>query len=391
MPTKIPASGTDPVYVRLRFDGSNSNQWTRCCYLDDLSVNTFKSYQPYIYDVLCDGSTADITLYDYAYENGYYSSDFQVQYREYRNPGEPEEEWVTYPVIENEAPYSFINHLMVTGLQPTTLYEFRACARVSYSTFDFPWSNYCEPYRQWTSCGTHTISNNHSFTEGFEDVFYYNCWTGDIDETAWHVTTEESHGGTNSFCIDYNTTGNSQKELITPSIDLTNLYASTDNVILRFWANYTSQSNQANLVRSSKVNVYNGSSTVYTLCNIPLNTNGWIPIELSLSKQMGNVVTVGFQTAAKSHVVWYIDDIEIIANPYPGVKILDLGGYNYSSQWNYNDHWYPTGAPTASDDVMVLEGDPTLPNASYNAQVKSIVIGQGGAISSPSVASALTV
>ena len=387
----IPASGTDPVYVRLRFDGSNSNQWTRCCYLDDLSVNTFKSYQPYIYDVLCDGSTADITLYDYAYENGYYSSDFQVQYREYRNPGEPEEEWVTYPVIENEAPYSFINHLMVTGLQPTTLYEFRACARVSYSTFDFPWSNYCEPYRQWTSCGTHTISNNHSFTEGFEDVFYYNCWTGDIDETAWHVTTEESHGGTNSFCIDYNTTGNSQKELITPSIDLTNLYASTDNVILRFWVNYTSQSNQANLVRSSKVNVYNGSSTVYTLCNIPLNTNGWIPIELSLSKQMGNVVTVGFQTAAKSHVVWYIDDIEIIANPYPGVKILDLGGYNYSSQWNYNDHWYPTGAPTASDDVMVLEGDPTLPNASYNAQVKSIVIGQGGAISSPSVASALTV
>lgn len=383
---------SNPTYVRLRFEGApNSQQWWNRCYLDDLKVYAFKSEQPYIHDVFCDASTADITLYDYAFENGYHSSDFQVQYREYRNPGEPEEEWITCPVIENEAPYSFINHLMVTGLQPTTLYEFRACARVSYSTFDFPWSNYCEPYRQWTSCGTYTITPEHSYTIDFEDEFYYNCWTGDIDETGWHVTTEESHGGTNSFCIDYNTTGNTQKELITPPIDLTHLYASTDNVILRFWVNYTSQSNQANLVRSSKVKVYNGSSTVYTLCNMPLNTNGWIPIELSLSKQMGNVVTVGFQTAAKSHVVWYIDDIEIIANPYPGVKILDIGGYDYSSQWNYNDHWYPTGAPTASDDVMVLEGNPTLPDASYNAQVKSIVIGQGGAISSPSVASSLTV
>ncbi len=387
----IPASGTDPVYIRLRFDGSNSNLWTRCCYLDDLTVNAFESQQPYISYVGCDANSATITLYDYAFENGYPSSAFEVQYREYRETAGAEEGWTTYPYFTNAEPYTFINHLTVTGLQPTTLYEFRACAQVSYGGFDFPWSNYCEPYRQWTDCGTYTITPNHSYTIDFEEEFYFDCWEGDIDETAWHVTTEESHGGTNSFCIDYNTTGNSQKELITPSIDLTNLYASTDNVILRFWVNYTSQSNQANLVRSSKVNVYNGSSTVYTLCNIPLNTNGWIPIELSLSKQMGNVVTVGFQTAAKSHVVWYIDDIEIIANPYPGVKILDLGGYNYSSQWNYNDHWYPTGAPTASDDVMVLEGDPTLPNASYNAQVKSIVIGQGGAISSPSVASALTV
>ena len=383
---------SNPTYVRLHFEGPDSYRPWAYCFLDDLKVYAFKSEQPYISYVAPGENSVTITLYDYAVEHGYHSSQFEVQYREWRDPSETQEDWVTYPVFENEEPYTFDeNYLVVNGLQSTTLYEFRARAHVSFGGYDFEWSGYCEPYLQWTDCGTYIITPTRSYTMDFEDVFYYNCWSGDIDETAWHVTTEESHGGTNSFCIDYNTTGNSQKELITPSIDLTNLYASTDNVILRFWVNYTSQSNQANLVRSSKVNVYNGSSTVYTLCNIPLNTNGWIPIELSLSKQMGNVVTVGFQTAAKSHVVWYIDDIEIIANPYPGVKILDLGGYNYSSQWNYDDHWYPTGAPTASDDVMVLEGDPTLPNASYNAQVKSIVIGQGGAISSPSVASALTV
>ena len=389
----IPASGTDPVYIRLRFDGSNSNDWTRCCYLDDLTVNNFKSYQPYISYVGCDASTADITLYDYGYENGWPSSAFQVQYREYRNPGEPEEEWITYSEIANEAPYTFINHLMVTGLQPTTLYEFRACARVSYSTFDFPWSNYCEPYRQWTSCGTYTITPEHSYTIDFEDEFYYNnCWTGDIDETAWHVTTDDAHSGTKSFYVENNVTGSSNlKELRTPPIDLTQLYASTDNVVLRFWVNYTSSSNSPSLRMTSSVNVYNSSSTLYQLCQIPLNTDGWTQIELSLSKQMGDVITIGFKTAQRSHVMWYIDDIEIVANPYPGVKIFDAGGYNYASTWTSSNVWYPNGVPTASDDVMILEGSPSIPHASYNSQVKSIVIGHGGDLYSPTVASSLTV
>ena len=385
------------TYIRLRFTGAAAQQYWKRCYMDDLNVDIFKSYAPYIAEVACEGNTANITLHDYAIEHDLYSTEMEVQYREYREPGQPEEEWTTYPAFALEAPYTFENTLSVNGLNPNTTYEFRARARASmpmpdgYGNYSAPWSDYSEAYIGVTGCG-YTITPSYSYTEDFEELFNgTDCWTGDIDETAWQVTTEDAHSGTSSFYIDYNTSGTSQKELITPPIDLTQLHASSDNVILRFWVKYTSESHQANLVSSSKVNVYNGSSTVYTLCNIPLNTDGWIPIELSLSKQMGNVVTIGFKTATKSHIEWYIDDIEIIANPYPGVKILDLGGYNYSSQWNYNDHWYPTGAPTASDDAMVLEGDPTLPDASYNAQVKSVVIGQGGAISSPSVASSLTV
>ncbi len=383
---------SSPTYVRLHFEGPDSYRPWDYCFLDDLDVYAFKSEQPYISYVDPSGNSAAITLYDYAVENGYHSSQFEVQYREWRDPSETQEEWVTYPAFVNQEPYTFENYLVVNGLQSTTLYEFRARARVSYGGNDFEWSGYCEPYRQWTDCGTYIITPTYSYTMDFEDEFYYNCWSGDIDETAWHVTTDDAHSGTKSFYIDHSVTGTTNlKELLTPQIDLTQLYASTDNVVLRFWVKYTSTSNHATMVPTSSVNVYNGSSTVYQLCQIPLNTDGWTQIELSLSKQMGNVVTVGFKTASRSHVIWYIDDIEIVANPYPGVKICDIGGYNYASQWNYADSWYPNGVPTASDDVMILEGSPSIPDASYNRQVKSIVIGHGGDLYSPTVASSLNV
>ena len=388
----VPAAGTNPIYIRLYFVGSNSNQWTRCCYLDDLTVNNFKSEQPYISYVAPGENSVTLTLYDYAVENGYQSSVFEVQYREYREPGEPEEEWIDYPYFENEAPYTFENYLTLNGLQSTTYYEFRARARVSYGGFDFPWSNYCEPYRQWTECGSYIITPTQSCTMGFEDEYYLNCWTGDISETAWHLTSDEAHSGAKSIYVENNVTGSSNlKELRTPPIDLTQLYASTDNVVLRFWVNYTSSSNSPSLRMTSSVNVYNSSSTLYQLCQIPLNTDGWTQIELSLSKQMGDVITIGFKTAQRSHVMWYIDDIEIVANPYPGVKIFDAGGYNYASTWTSSNVWYPNGVPTASEDVMILEGSPSIPHASYNSQVKSIVIGHGGDLYSPTVASSLTV
>ena len=378
----------NPTYLRLHFYGTTGSYLY--CYLDDLTVNNFQSYQPYISYVGCNADTATITLYDYGYTTGWPSSAFQVQYREYRNPGEPEEEWA-YSLFDEEEP-AFEHSLLVGGLQPTTLYEFRACARASYGGFDFPWSDYSTPYRQWTDCGTYTITPTRSYTIDFEDEFYYNCWSGDISETAWHVTTDDAHSGTKSFYVENNVTGSSNlKELRTPPIDLTQLYASTDNVVLRFWVNYTSSSNSPSLRMTSSVNVYNSSSTLYQLCQIPLNTDGWTQIELSLSKQMGDVITIGFKTAQRSHVMWYIDDIEIVANPYPGVKIFDAGGYNYASTWTSSNVWYPNGVPTASDDVMILEGSPSIPHASYNSQVKSIVIGHGGDLYSPTVASSLTV
>ena len=146
----VPALGPGATYIRLRFIASNSNAWENCCYLDDLTVYAFKSYQPYISYVAANVNSATITLYDYAIENDYHSSAFEVQYREYRDPGETQEEWVTYPYFENEEPYTFENYLTLNGLLPATLYEFRVRARVSYGGYDFPWSNYCEPYRQWT-------------------------------------------------------------------------------------------------------------------------------------------------------------------------------------------------------------------------------------------------
>lgn len=350
---------SNPTYLRLHFYGTTGNYLY--CYLDDLTVRQFKSETPYISYVGCDDSSAEITLYDYGYENGWPSSAFQVQYREYRNPGEPEEEWITYPQFDNEEPYSFVNTLTVTGLQPTTLYEFRVCARASYGGFDFPWSNYCEPYRQWTSCGTYVITPSYSYTMGFEDVFYLNCWSGNIDETAWHLTTDEAHGGTMSVCCNV-----ANKEVISPTIDLTGLDATTDNVIVRFWAKTTVPTT---IVR---MRYDNSTTTVYTINS----RDEWKQYELSLCALMGKEISVSFRTNSTGGCI-YIDDFEIIANPYPNCKIFDCGtGSSTLGRWDADGKWFPNGVPTADNDVRVLKGRVWI--SGYTGTANSVFIGPNG-------------
>ena len=349
---------SNPTYLRLHFYGTTGSYLY--CYLDDLKVNTFQSYQPYISYVGCDDSSAEITLYDYGYENGWPSSAFQVQYREYRNPGEPEEEWSTYSLFDEEEP-AFEHSLVVNGLQPTTLYEFRACARASYGGFDFPWSDYCTPYRQWTDCGTYVITPSYSYTMGFEDEFYLNCWSGNIDETAWHLTTDEAHGGTMSVCCNV-----ANKEVISPTIDLTGLDATTDNVIVRFWAKTTVPTTIVRLRYDSK-----STTTVYTINS----RDEWKQYELSLCSLMGKEVSVIFRTNSTGGCI-YIDDFEVIANPYPNCKIFDAGISSTLGRWDAAEKWYPNGVPTADNDVRVLKGRVWI--SGYTGAANSVFIGPNG-------------
>lgn len=325
----VPALGTNASYIRLRFIGSNSGQWARYCYLDDLKVYSFKSEKPYISYVGCDGNSATITLYDYAVENGYHSSQFEVQYREWRDPSETPETWADYDVFVNQEPYTFENTLKVNGLQPATCYEFRARARVSYGGYDFDWSGYCEPARQWTDCGTYTIKPSYTFTEGFEDEFYLSCWTAD---EGWEMQHEGGYNG--AYCA-YISAGTYNRHLYTPAISFENC----DNVIIRFWAK-----------GQGRVEVHYGENfeTTKSFSILP-ETNDWTMIELPLSSYMSNApLKVVFRTLTSKE--WYVDNISIIANAY--AKIFDTGGGNVGF-WSAN-HWYPSGIPTETDDVMIM-------------------------------------
>ena len=325
----VPALGTNASYIRLRFIGSNSGQWARYCYLDDLKVYSFKSEKPYISYVGCNANTATITLYDYAVENGYHSSQFEVQYREWREPGQPEEAWTEYPVFVNQDPYTFENTLTVNGLQPATCYEFSARARVSYGGYNFDWSGYCEPVRQWTDCGTYTITPSYTFTEGFEDEFYLSCWTAD---EGWEMQHEGGYNG--AYCA-YISAGTYNRHLYTPAISFENC----DNVIIRFWAK-----------GQGRVEVHYGENfeTTKSFSILP-ETNDWTMIELPLSSYMSNApLKVVFRTLTSKE--WYVDNISIIANAY--AKIFDTGGGNVGF-WSAN-HWYPSGIPTETDDVMIM-------------------------------------
>jgi hypothetical protein len=317
-----------PTYVRLRFEGvSNSQQWWNRCYLDDLKVDAIKSEQPYISYVAPGENSVTITLYDYAFENGYPSSAFKVQYREYREPGQTEESWNTCPLFDDEEP-AFEHELTVTGLQPLTLYEFRACACVSYGDIDY-WSGYCEPYRQWTNCGTYTITPSYTFTEGFEDEFYLSCWEAD---EGWEMQHEGGYNG--AYCA-YISAGTYNRRLYTPAISFENC----DNVIIRFWAK-----------GQGRVEVHYGENfeTTKSFSILP-ETNDWTMIELPLSSYMSNApFKVVFRTLTSKE--WYVDNISIIANAY--AKIFDDGGRNMSF-WSAN-HWYPSGIPTETDDVMIM-------------------------------------
>ena len=330
----VPTLGTNASYIRLRFIGSNSGQWARYCYLDDLKVYAFKSEQPYISYVGCDGNSATITLYDYAVENGYHSSQFEVQYREWRDPSETQEEWVDYDVFVNQDPYTFENTLTVNGLQPATCYEFRARARVSFGGYDFDWSGYCEPYRQWTDCGTYTITPSYTYTEDFEDEFYLSCWTAG---EGWEMQHEGGHSGS-GYCayLPANTDSNMTMPLISSS--------GCNNVIIRFWSK-----------GPGKVYAYYGQDfTNKVLVSSISNTTDWVQEELSISNLIKNhaPLKISFEPNLPYRNAWYVDDIEIVANAYD--KIFDPSGTSYIGAFEANSLWFPFGAPTAEDNVMIM-------------------------------------
>ena len=372
----VPALGTNASYIRLRFIGSNSGQWARYCYLDDLKVYSFKSEKPYISYVGCDGNSATITLYDYAVENGYHSSQFEVQYREWRDPSETPETWADYDVFVNQAPYTFENTLTVNGLQPATCYEFRARARVSYGGYDFDWSDYCEPVRQWTDCGVFAVRPGQSYKEDFEYSNRFDCWSGDKASTKWHICDE---GHSSDHCLYLDATGSSyQYSRTVKSPEIT--FSGCDNVILRFWTK-CSFGNPSD-INNNYVWVYykSGSTSVnYQIYTIP-ETNEWQQVELSLSQNaLGSSVSefkIGFNHNYGRNA-WYIDDIEIIANAYD--KIFDRGRIGYSGDWNNNSttYWFPHQLPQSGESVMIM-GNARILAADVN--VGSIQFGSYGKI-----------
>ncbi len=320
----VPAGGTDPIYIRLHFVGANLTQWWKRCYLDDLTVTTFKSEQPYISYVGCNAYTATITLYDYAYQNGWPSSAFHVQYRKVG-----QDTWIDYGDFVNQAPYAFENSLTINGLDPNSYYEFSACARVSYNGHDFAWSNYCEPYRQWTSNDVFTVTPTHPYEHDFEFGAYN--WT----EGSWNTQYEGGYDGS-SYCA--HATADNSSVLISPVIAFS---SDCNNAIIRFYKK-----------EAVSVRVYYGpdfeSSVVLSTYS---SGSSWVQIELSLSKYMSQApIKIAFENvnsngAAES----YVDDIEIIANAYD--KVCDG---NPGASWSNANIWYPQGVPTANDNVAVM-------------------------------------
>jgi hypothetical protein len=331
----VPApTSYDKVYVRLRFYGTNNNEWWKRCYLDDLTVNNFKSYQPYISYVSSNGNAATLTIFDYNYQMGWPSSAFEVQYREYREPGQTQQEWVAYPQFTNNEP-AFEKSLTVEGLHPATYYEFRVCAYITYDQFTFPASDYSTIYRQWTDCGTYTITPNYSYTEDFEDLFNgTDCWeiAGD-----WTMQQSDGHGG--NYCAYVPSTATSTSVLTMPEID----FSGCDNVILRFWSKGVGKVQAC----------YGENFATKRLLYAGSNTTDWVQIELTLSYFMNKgPVKIVFEPNVPYHKAWYVDDLELVANVYD--KIFDVGGYSYYGEFTASSLWYPSGTPTAEDEVMIM-------------------------------------
>ena len=325
------------TYIRLRFTGANAQQWWKRCYMDDLKVDIFQSYVPYIAEVACEGNTANITLYDYAIEHDLYSTEVEVQYREYREPGQPEEEWTTYPVFALEAPYTFGNTLAVNGLYPNTTYEFRARARASmpasdgYGNYSAPWSDYCEPYIATTGCGTYTITPTYSYTEDFEELFNgTDCWTAD---EGWEMQYEGGYN--NGLCAHVGTTA--QSELITPAIAFT---SNCDNVVIRF-----------RVKGAGSVNVRYGTDfSTTSIANTISNTTSWKLVEYSLSRFINNApIKVVFVSSENKEL--FIDDVEIVANVY---NLVFDAAPGTSGQWTDASYWYPHRIPTSNDNVWIM-------------------------------------
>ena len=346
----VPAIGSNATYVRLRFVGPSSHRPWAYCFLDDLTVTTFKSEQPYISYVGCNAYTATITLYDYAYQNGWPSSAFHVQYRKVG-----QDTWIDYADFVNQAPYAFENSLTINGLDPNSYYEFRACARVSYNGHDFAWSNYCEPYRQWTSNDVFTVTPTHPYEHDFEFGAYN--WT----EGSWNTQYEGGYNGS-SYCAYSN---GSTEVLLSPEISFS---SECENAILRF---YKKTSGGA-----SSVYVYYGENFAQRTMLQSYAVSSWAISEYSLSRFMNSgPIKIGI-AAGNANYGSYIDNIEIIANAYG--KILDGAS---AVQWSNANNWYPQGVPSANDDVMVMGTvfvgytDGSNP---YTASAKNIGFGSSG-------------
>ena len=92
---------------------------------------------------------------------------------------------------------------------------------------------------------------------------------------------------------------------------------------------------------------------------------------------MGNVIRIEFVKSFMQNC--YIDELDIVANPYPNTKIFDKGSVSENVSWNDGQYWYPTGVPTINDDVRILGGEVRLLN-NCNGNAKSIVVGAKGQI-----------
>ena len=341
---------SSPTYVRLHFEGPDSSRPWAYCFLDDLTVTTFKSEQPYISYVGCDAYTATITLYDYAYQNGYHSSAFHVQYRKVG-----QDTWIDYADFVNQAPYAFENSLTINGLVPNSYYEFRACARVSYNGNDLDWSTYCEPYSQWTDNGVFTVTPTHPYEHDFEFGAYN--WT----EGSWNTQYEGGYDGS-SYCAYSN---GSTEVLLSPEISFS---SECENAILRF---YKKTSGGA-----SSVYVYYGENFAQRTMLQSYAVSSWAISEYSLSRfKNSGPIKIGI-AAGNANYGSYIDNIEIIANAYG--KIFDGAS---AVQWSNANNWYPQGVPSANDDVMVMGTvfvgytDGSNP---YTASAKNIGFGSSG-------------
>ena len=125
--SKINLVGEDPitphVYVRLRFVCDETHPEQYFC-LDDISVQPFENYKPYITDASSTENSVTLSVIDNAYENGIGSERFEVDYRVSGTVN-----WTT-KAFSMEAPYTNLVQLTVDGLEPNTEYEFSAYSKI---------------------------------------------------------------------------------------------------------------------------------------------------------------------------------------------------------------------------------------------------------------------
>ena len=332
---------TDAYRLAFRWYGSSSYYY---CNIDDVQVSLIPSCWPV---TLGENTTAAHTA-TLNWTAGHDETAWNIRWREEGSTGA----YSTATATTN-------TYTITSGLQANTTYEYGVQADCGNDD-ESEWVS--DTFT--TKCDATDVDKEHPFFEGFEgDVFPPDCWTrGNTYSSGttdyWNSSTDHPHNNSSKSAYSHYY---GPIELYTPALNIT---GNANAAYLTFWS-YNTYPNSYD--KNSVLISVDGAA--FTQIWSPNSVSqSWVPTTINLTSYIGHEIVIGFKYEGDNDHGWYLDDVAVTVYDIVFPSVGTWASTNFE----------PAGAPTTSDDVIIL-ANVTVTNGT-NAEANNINIQPGAVI-----------